>query len=114
MDSITKSDIDSAIGKILKDYRVKNHLTQEQMAEKLGISVKYVSRIENGNGGVKIETLVHYMNLLGIAPNVVFKDLVRHDEIQWQLDLSDKVSELSQEKIAFLLSFIDSLKDFHG
>ena len=48
MNSISKSDIDKTFGKILKDFRVKNGYTQEVMAEKLGISLKYISRIENG------------------------------------------------------------------
>ncbi len=53
MSSISKSDIDKNIGKILRDFRIKNKLTQEQLSEKLGISLKYISRIENGNNGVK-------------------------------------------------------------
>ncbi|MCI8637213.1 MAG: helix-turn-helix transcriptional regulator [Clostridia bacterium] len=53
MSSISKSDIDKNIGKILRDFRIKNNLTQEQLSEKLGISLKYISRIENGNNGVK-------------------------------------------------------------
>ena len=66
MKSVKKIDIDKVLGEIFKEYRVKNKLTQEKIAEKLGISVKYISRIENGTGGVKVETLVNYMNILGI------------------------------------------------
>ena len=53
MDSITKLDIDKHFGKILRSYRKKAKITQEELAEKLGISLKYISRIENGNNGVK-------------------------------------------------------------
>ena len=48
MDSISKSDIDKIFGKILRKFRKKSGLTQEQLAEQLGISLKYISRIENG------------------------------------------------------------------
>ena len=65
MKSLKKQDIDKVLGEVFKEYRVKNNLTQEKIAEKLGISVKYISRIENGTGGVKVETLVNYMNILG-------------------------------------------------
>ena len=61
MNSVLKSDIDKNFGKILRDFRIKNKLTQEQLSEKLGISLKYISRIENGNGGVKVETLINYI-----------------------------------------------------
>ena len=38
--------------------------TQKELAEKIGISLKYISRIENGNNGVKTQTLIKYMNVL--------------------------------------------------
>ena len=110
MSSITKPEIYSAIGKKIKEYRLKNHLTQEELAEELDISVKYISRIENGSGGVKLETLINAMNLLGIVPNVAFYDLIKNDDIKLQVFLSSKISELSKDKIDFLLSLIDSLK----
>ena len=110
MSSITKPEIYDSIGKKIKEYRVKNHLTQEQLAESLNISVKYVSRIENGNGGVKLETLINAMNLLGLVPNVAFSDLIKND-LKLQLFLSSKISELSKEKVEFLLNFIDLLKN---
>ena len=56
MKPVLKSDIDKSFGKILHDFRIKNNLTQDQLSEKLGISLKYISRIENGNNGVKTQT----------------------------------------------------------
>ena len=41
MDSITKSDIDKHFGKVLRSYRKKAKITQEDLAEQLGISLKY-------------------------------------------------------------------------
>ena len=113
MDSGSKSDIDKVFGRILKDFRIQAGLTQEQLSEKLGISLKYISRIENGNGGVKLETLVNYMNLLGIVPNILFQDLIKNSNAQLQIQLSDKISSLSKEKVEFLLEFIDLLADLN-
>lgn len=45
MKSNVKNSIDSAIGKVFKSYRKKYHLTQTQVADKLGISEKYISRL---------------------------------------------------------------------
>ena len=88
MKSISKSDIDKRLGEIFKEYRNKNKLTQEKIAEELEISVKYISRIENGNGGVKVETLVNYMNILGISPNVLFNKLITNENLYAELELS--------------------------
>lgn len=110
MKSEKKVDIDKVLGEIFKEYRVKNKLTQEKIAEKLGISVKYISRIENGTGGVKVETLVNYMNILGISPNVIFENLIVNDNLKPQMLLSKKVSELPDDKINFVISVIDLLE----
>ena len=39
MSSVLKSDIDKNFGKILRDFRKKHKLTQEELSEKLGISL---------------------------------------------------------------------------
>lgn len=104
MKSDKKIDIDRILGKIFKEYRTKNKLTQEQIAEELEISVKYISRIENGTGGVKVETLVNYMNILSISPNVIFEKLIENDTLKRQI-------ELSKDKIDFIVSIVDLIKN---
>lgn len=111
MKSDKKADIDRILGEIFKEYRIKNKLTQEKIAEKLGISVKYISRIENGTGGIKVETLVNYINILSISPNVIFERLITNDDLKLQLELSQKASNLSDDKIEFIMSVIDLLKN---
>ena len=90
-------------------FLMRTKFSQEKIAEKLGISVKYISRKENGTGGVKVETLVNYMNILGISPNVIFEKLIIHKDLEAQMKLSKKASELSDEKLDFIISVIDLL-----
>ena len=42
---------------VLKNIRVKNSLTQDEMAEKLSVTRQAVSRLENGDSTPNIETL---------------------------------------------------------
>ncbi len=109
MDSISKTDIDKIFGKILKTYRLKNGYTQEVMAEKLGISLKYISRIENGYSGIKTRTLINYMNILGITPNTIYKEFMTNGEIIKQIKISEKLNQLSEEKLNFVDDMIDLL-----
>lgn len=111
MKSMKKIDIDKILGEIFKEYRVKNKLTQEKIAEKLGISVKYISRIENGTGGVKVETLVNYMNILCISPNVLFDRLITNQNLKSHIELSRKANDLSDDKLNFIISIIDLLNN---
>lgn len=109
MKSMKKIDIDKILGEIFKEYRIKNKLTQEKIAEKLGISVKYISRIENGTGGVKVETLVNYMNILCISPNVLFDRLITNENLKPHIELSKKINGLSMDKINLIISITDLL-----
>ena len=113
MESISKQSIYKTLGEVFKTYRIKNHLTQENIAEKLGISVKYISRIENGTGGVKLERLVNYLNILGILPNIAFYKLIKNEKLSYQLELSKKVEDLSDSEIKFLIEFIDLMKNLN-
>lgn len=110
MNDISKSDIDKNFGIILRDFRIKNKLTQEQLSEKLGISLKYISRIENGNNGVKTQTLINYMNILGITPNILYNPFITNKNISENIQISEKIDSLSQNKKQFLISVIDLLE----
>ena len=45
------------ISEMLKDARKKAHLTQEQLAEKVGTKKSYISRLENGKCDIQLSTL---------------------------------------------------------
>ena len=116
MDSISKSndltpfkEIKSNFGKILRDFRIKNNLTQEQLSEKLGISLKYISRIENGNNGIKTQTLINYMNILGITPDILYQPFITNKNVSQNIIISEKITSLTEEKKQFLISIIDLL-----
>ena len=50
-------DIKSIFGKNLKFYRKAKHLSQEQLSEKVDISVKHLSSIERGQNFVSADLL---------------------------------------------------------
>jgi transcriptional regulator with XRE-family HTH domain len=111
MNSVSKSDIDKVFGNILREFRIKSGFTQEQISEQLGISLKYISRIENGNNGVKTQTLINYMNILGINPDTLYSEFITNSEVKESIKLSEKINSLSKEKRLFISSIIDLLND---
>lgn len=111
MNAEVKSEMDKVFGSILKDYRTRNKLTQAEMAEKLEISDKYVSRVETGTGGISKETLAKYMNILGISPNTMYKEFINNPRIKTEIEVSEQLSELPTEKLEVILEMIKLLKD---
>lgn len=55
----------SEIGLVLRDLRLEAGLTQEQIAEMLGISPNYVSSVERGVRAPSWKLLVRYANAIG-------------------------------------------------
>lgn len=46
-----------AIGELIKQERKLAHLTQEQLADKIGTKKSFISRIENGRSDIQLSTL---------------------------------------------------------
>ena len=46
------------IGVIIQEARKKKHLTQEELAEKIGTTKNYISRIENDASDIRLTTLM--------------------------------------------------------
>ena len=45
------------ISEMLKAARLEAHLTQEQLAAKIGTKKSYISRVENGKADIQLSTL---------------------------------------------------------
>ncbi len=60
-------NIKKQLGAKIKRLRTKHELTQEQLAEKIGIATRTVCGIENGENFVKAETLEKLCETFGIT-----------------------------------------------
>ncbi len=46
------------IGVLIQEARKKKHLTQQELAEKVGTTKNYISRIENNASDIRLSTLM--------------------------------------------------------
>lgn len=76
------------IGKFIASCRKKQNLTQEQLAEKLGITYKAVSKWETGKGLPDASIMMDLCNILEISVN----DLLSGEKITKE-QYRDKVDE---------------------
>ena len=51
------ADIRGRFGAVLKAWRTRRRLTQEELAERSGLSYKFIGEIERGTGNPTIETV---------------------------------------------------------
>ena len=57
----------NVIGKRIKQARLKNGFTQEQIAEKLDVSIAFLSRVERGNSHINLRRLDEICNILDVS-----------------------------------------------
>jgi len=66
---------------IIKVLRAQNNLTQEELAQKIGISRQALSNIENGKVEPSGRIVIKIANIFGIpAEQIFFEDDVMHAE----------------------------------
>lgn len=59
------------IGQRLKIARKSKKMTQEELAEKLDVSIAFLSRIERGNSQVNLKRLVQICEILEVSPGEI-------------------------------------------
>ena len=82
------TNIKKLLGKKIKTYREKKGLTQEELAEKIGINSRSVSLIECGTNFITADTLTNIINALDVSPKALFDfddDYVNKKEIKEKL-----------------------------
>lgn len=63
------------IGQRIRKYRKAHHLSQEELAEKVGISVTHMSHIETGNTKLSLPVLVELAVVLEVrTDDMLFND----------------------------------------
>ncbi len=53
-------------GNMLRERRKEMHLTQKQLAEKLGQEQSYIARVESGKADIRISSFFRIATVLGI------------------------------------------------
>ena len=87
-------DIDDTVrnvGRRVAELRAKARLTQEEQAERLGFTLKYLQRIEGGGENLTVRSLVK----IGGAFGVPVTELFRKPRTR-QADLGDRRGRASQ------------------
>ncbi len=100
------------IGKRINYYRKQAHLTQEQLAEKVGLSPKHLSRLESGHHNPYFETIIMIAKELDVPIDAFLEDIEdNYINTFLQLVKSD-ISNMSMNQLKMLKKYIELLKEF--
>ena len=81
------------IGEVIREYRKKKNITQEEMANRLGVTAPAVNKWENGNSQPDIMLLAPIARLL----NTTLDTLLSFEEEQELIDITVELSKDIEE-----------------
>lgn len=97
----------TAVGKRIQSARRRIGMTQTELADRLGMTPKYISNIECGSKIPRLETFVTIANLLGSDANTLLMDVLTvSDEIRCS-ELWADLTRLPAEKRAKALRMLE-------
>lgn len=100
-------EMNEHIGKVCQKYRLKNKLTQNEVAELTGLEPRHISQIERGMSKGSIDTLIKLCNAYQITPDIILFDLLDNN-IKNSISIYDeKFKKLSNRDKDSILHFID-------
>ena len=101
------------MGKRIAQLRHEHHLTQQQLAEKLDISVKHMSEIERGLIGLSLDKLVLLCDILSTSLDFLVrgKDSDGQPKEQLPAYFSEVYDQSSPQQQEFLNSIILAYRD---
>ena len=62
-------------GTLIKELRIQNGLTQNQVAESLGVTPGYISNVENNRTAMSLRILTYYARLVGCSLDSLIGEL---------------------------------------
>ena len=87
------------IGERLKKARLAKHLTQEQLAEKLDVSVAFLSRAERGDVKVNLSRISQLCDILDISISNVLTGTASNSKDYLTEDFSNLLKIVHQKNL---------------
>ena len=92
----------SIIGERLKKARIEKGYTQEQLAEKIDVSVAFLSRIERGKSKVNLNRLNQLCDLLDISEGNVLTGVGNTSSHYLDKEFSDLLKNCPPDKLKLI------------
>ena len=96
-------------GKRIKELRKKSNLTQEQLAEKIGVFQKQIGNIETGTCFTTFPTLEKLANIFGVELDDLFKISHHKDKTELIKDINLMISNADEHQLSIIHRLIKDI-----
>lgn len=98
------------IGQRIRKYRKACSLSQEQLAEKIGISVTHMSHIETGNTKLSLPVLVNIADALSVQTDAIIYENPQTNKTSIKQELSEIIDSCSVNQLNVIIDMVKSTK----
>lgn len=98
------------IGQRIRKFRKAYNLSQEQLAEKVQISVTHMSHIETGNTKLSLPVFVDIANALSIQTDELLHDIPQNNKTKMKHEINELLDSCSMRDMYILLDVLRSVK----
>ena len=98
------------IGQRIRKFRKAYHLSQEQLAEKVGISTTHMSHIETGNTKLSLPLFVKLANVLSIQTDELLHDTPQKNKTAIKGELEEILDSCSIQDIQIIEDVVKAVK----
>ena len=88
----------SVIGSRIKQARLAKNMTQEDLADKIDISVAFLSRVERDNSHINLKRLNQLCGLLDVSEGYLLNGASSSSENYLDKEFTDLIKSVSPEK----------------
>lgn len=100
------------MGDRVKELRKKRRLTQEQLAEKIGVSLQYVSEIERGLSMPSMQVFLKLLEVLDASADYLLRDMVSCANPYGDKQIATRLERLSPKQRQALMAIIDAYMEY--
>ena len=108
-----KKEIHIIVGQRIKSARKVADLTQEELAEQVGISPKFLSDIERGRVGMSITSLSRFCDVLHVSSDYLLArtDIKKQDNELNSTEVIASLDSLTPDEQKVIYNVISSMKN---
>ncbi len=100
------------MGDRIKKIRKEHHLTQEQLAENVEVSVEYISEIERGLKIPSMQLFIKLIEILDVSADYLLRDAVSTRNLYGDKEMGRKLEKLTPKQRVALEALIDTYIEY--
>ena len=104
------NDIYVKIGARIREARLKQNMSQADLAEKAHISLPHISNIELGKNVMNLDTFIQVVEALQVSSDLLLRPSIPEVTAIYSGELSELLEDCTAEEIDSIITIVKQLK----